>query len=78
MTTQAQHILTEARRLADEERAEVAAALIASLDGEPDADVEQAWSWEVTRRAQEAVEGQTPGRDWSEVYDRMKHGFGNS
>lgn len=49
------------------ERAELATDLIASRDGEPEADVEAAWASEVERRAREALSD--PGDDvaWEPV-----------
>ena len=43
MTKPAERVLSEALRLDTRERAQIAAELIASLDGEPDEDVEAAW-----------------------------------
>ena len=37
------------------ERAELAADLLASLDGEPETDVKAAWAVEIERRAREAL-----------------------
>ena len=64
MSTDAQHLLEEALRLPLIERAAVAAELIASMDGEPDADAEAAWAAEIERRATRAVGGASTGRDW--------------
>ena len=47
----AKKLLNEALGLPTEERAELAAELIASLDGPADADVEAAWAAEIERRA---------------------------
>ncbi len=64
MSTDARHLLEEALRLPVSERAAVAAELIASVDGEPDADAETAWAAEIERRATRAVRGESTGRDW--------------
>lgn len=50
MTAAAKSVLAEALRLNTEERAELAATLIASLGGEADEDVEAAWAAEIKRR----------------------------
>lgn len=57
MTEQAQAVLASALRLSIEERAELAAELLASLDGEPDADVEAAWAAEIDRRVRRLDQG---------------------
>ncbi|HEX9604151.1 MAG TPA: addiction module protein [Myxococcales bacterium] len=64
MSDEARHILEEALRLPLTERAAVAAELIASMDGEPDADAEKAWAAEIERRAARAIGGESTGRDW--------------
>ena len=58
------------------ERAELAADLLASLDGEPDADVDEAWAAEIERRAHRVRSGQANGRPWSEVYDHLTRPHG--
>lgn len=67
MSETARQILEEALRLPPEERATVIAELIASMDGEPDADAEQAWAIEIENRARRALRGESEGRDWSSV-----------
>lgn len=54
------------------ERAELAAALLASLDGEPEEDVEAAWAAEIQRRAEQVRSGHAKGRPWSEVRERLE------
>ena len=63
MTDQARNLLDEALRLPLTERAELAAELLASVDGAPDADAEKAWGAEVERRAERALRGESQGRD---------------
>ena len=67
MSETARQILEEALRLPLDERATVVAELIASIDGEPDADAEQAWAIEIERRARRALRGESAGRDWPSV-----------
>jgi len=50
MSTVLAELKQQAAQLSDNERAELALALIRSLDGEPGADVDQAWRTEVERR----------------------------
>lgn len=57
-----------------EERAELAAQLLASLDGEPDEDVEAAWAVEIGRRVEKIrAEGST-GRDWTDLMNELRRG----
>lgn len=71
MSTEARHVLEEALRLPLAERAGVIAELIASMDGEPDADVEEAWAAEIERRAARAISGQSSGRDFDSALDEI-------
>jgi putative addiction module component (TIGR02574 family) len=64
-------ILDEALQLSIAERARLAAELIASIDGPPDADAEEAWAAEVERRARRAVDGDSVGEDWENVRRRV-------
>ena len=72
MTKAAEKLLKSALELERDERAELAAELLASLDGAPDEDVEAAWAAEIERRAARARSGEDPGRPWPEVRDRIK------
>jgi putative addiction module component (TIGR02574 family) len=54
MTERARKVLQDAMELPLPERAELAADLLASLDGEPDAQVEAAWASEIERRVRDA------------------------
>lgn len=65
MSGRAQKVLGEALGLSDEERAEVALELVASLDGPRDADAEEAWVAEIERRARRVLSDPDGGEDWS-------------
>ena len=65
MSGRAQKLLGEALDLTDEERAEVALELVASLDGPKDADSEDAWILEIERRARRVLADSDGGEDWS-------------
>jgi Putative addiction module component len=67
MSDETRHLLDEALRLPLADRAEFAAELLASMDGAPDADAEQAWAAEISRRAERAIRGESRGRDANEV-----------
>jgi putative addiction module component (TIGR02574 family) len=71
MNEPAKKILDRAMRLSVPQRAEVAAELLASLDGEPDSDVEAAWAEEIERRIQRIRSGQAEGHPWAEVRERL-------
>ena len=75
MTKATEKILESALALNLDERAELAAELLASLDGAPDKDAEAAWAREIERRAERARLGADPGRPWPEVRDRIKRGL---
>ena len=72
MTKAAEKILAEALTLETQERANVAAKLIASLDGEPEEDVEAAWAAEVARRIDEIEAGQVESVPWEDVERRIE------
>ena len=68
----AEKLLHEALRLPTEERAELAAELIASLDGPAAPDVEAAWAVEIERRAAKVLSGESQGAPWEEVRRRIE------
>jgi Putative addiction module component len=53
------------------DRAEPAAEILSTMDGEPDPDAEQAWALEIARRAERAVDGVSRGEDWEAVHDEL-------
>jgi len=71
MSDAARHVLDQALQLTVAERAQVAAELLASIDGEPEADAEQAWAGEIERRAERALRGESKGLDADEVWNRV-------
>jgi putative addiction module component (TIGR02574 family) len=75
MTSRATQLLRDALELATEERAAVAAELLAGLDSsEPHdaADIEAAWSQEIERRVQRVLSGESAGTPWEEVRRRIE------
>lgn len=75
MTSRAQDVLREALALALDERADVAAELLASLDdaaAERPADVEAAWAAEIERRARRALADESGGVAWDDVRRRAE------
>ena len=74
MTSRAQELLREALTLPVEERADVAAELLASLDEAPVedlAEVEAAWAREIERRARRVMSGESAGEPWEDVRARV-------
>jgi putative addiction module component (TIGR02574 family) len=67
MNEPAKRILDEALRLPIPQRAEVAAELLASLDGEPEPDADAAWAAEIEQRIRRIRSGRAKGRTWAEV-----------
>lgn len=72
MTETVEQLLKLALKLGSEERAALAAELIASLDGEPDCDAEPTWASEIERRAERARAGEDPGKAWPEARKRLR------
>ena len=72
---EAQELLREALALPLDERADVAAELLASLDdaeAEDPAEVEAAWAAEIERRARRVLAGGTTGIPWEDVRRRAE------
>lgn len=57
------------------ERAALAADLLASLDGVPEAEVEAAWAAEIESRARRLLSGEDPGHAWEDVRARLRAEF---
>jgi putative addiction module component (TIGR02574 family) len=75
MSPRAQELLREALALPLDERADVAAQLLASLDDaaavDP-AEIEAAWVEEIEQRARRVMTGETTGIPWEEVRRRAE------
>jgi putative addiction module component (TIGR02574 family) len=67
MTKAAEDVLHDALALPLGQRAEIAAELLASLDGEPQEGVEAAWQAEIASRVERVQRGEASGRPWAEV-----------
>lgn len=75
MSSRAQQLLRDALALPLDERADVAAELLASLDeakAEHPADVEAAWAAEIERRARRVMAGESTGVPWEDVRRRAE------
>jgi hypothetical protein len=74
MTEHAQSLLREALSLSDDERADLIAELLVSLEGpvvDDVAAVEQAWAEELETRARRVLAGPAQGEEWSQVRARL-------
>lgn len=72
MTKAAEKVLEAALTLDTRERADLAAKLLASLDGEPEENVEAAWAAEVARRIEEIEAGRVELVPWEDVERRIE------
>ena len=72
MAEKAAEILKEALPLSEEERGELASALLESLDPMVDDGVEQAWEEEIARRIHEIDSGKVKTVSWEEAKKRIQ------
>ena len=72
MTAIAETLKSELEQLSTEDRAELAAYLIHSLDEEEDPDAEAAWGAELARRAEEIRSGHASGEPAATVFARLR------
>jgi putative addiction module component (TIGR02574 family) len=70
--TALEKVRSEALRLPESERAELAHSLVVSLDGPTDADAEPAWDAEILRRLAEIDSGTAELIDREELRRRMR------
>ena len=62
----------KAAQLPEAERAELALALIESLDGPADVDVEEAWRVEIEHRVAQVERGEVELMPGDEVFERLR------
>ena len=72
MMTRADAVLAEALRLDAKARADIAAELLASLDGPADPDAEAAWQAEIQRRVAAIESGTAELEPWEDVKRRIE------
>ena len=72
MTKAAEAVLADALRLDLDARAELAAELLASLDGPADPDAEVAWNVEIERRVAAIEAGTVRLEPWEDVKRRIE------
>jgi putative addiction module component (TIGR02574 family) len=75
MSPTAEELLKQVLTLGEKDRASVAGALIESLHGPADPDVETAWDVEIRRRIEELDSGAVEAIPWQEVRERLFRGF---
>ena len=69
-------ILDQAKSLSEPDRARLAHDLLATLDGQPDADAATAWEQEVRRRLAEVENEGTRTISREELTERLDHRLG--
>ena len=72
MTKAAETILADALRLDPNARAQLAAEILASLDGPTDPDAEAAWKAEIARRVADLDAGRSRLEPWEDVKRRIE------
>jgi putative addiction module component (TIGR02574 family) len=72
MTQRAAAVLAEALRLDEHARAELAAELLASLDGPSDPSADTAWAAEIERRVASIEAGEATLEAWDDVRRRIE------
>ncbi len=72
MTKATEAVLAEALRLDTDARAQLAAELLASLDGPSDPDAEAAWQVEIERRVADLESGKVKLEPWEQVKRRIE------
>jgi putative addiction module component (TIGR02574 family) len=72
MSKAAQSVFADALRLEPDTRAELAAELLASLDGPQDPDAEAAWDEEIERRIAAIEAGTIRLEPWADVKRRIE------
>jgi Putative addiction module component len=72
MTPAVAAVLAEALRLDERARAEVAAELLASLDGPADSDADVEWAAEIERRVASIESGAAVLEPWEDVKRRIE------
>lgn len=73
MTEAVQHLLNEADRLSQSERAQLAYALIQSLDDSEDPDAANLWDAELAKRSEEIRQGTAKGKRAEDLYRELSN-----
>lgn len=75
MSETTEQLLKKVLSLGEKDRALLAGALIESLHGEADPNVDDAWEYEIQKRVSELESGAVESVPWSEVRERLFRGF---
>ncbi|MBE7480649.1 MAG: addiction module protein [Polyangiaceae bacterium] len=67
----AEKVLSDALELTAQDRAKLAAALLASLDEGEDEDAGHAWAAQIEGRAERVLSGGSQGAPWEAVRERL-------
>jgi len=67
MTQQGKNLLADALRLPENERADIAALLMDSLEPEEDANAESAWGVEIQKRIEDLQSGRVKALPWADA-----------
>ena len=76
MSIELTELKRKAAQLSESERAELALALIESLDGEADTGVDEAWRIEIERRVAEIDRAEVQPIPGDEVFARLRRKLG--
>ena len=71
MTQRSLEILEKALVLTEEERADIVASLVESLDPPVDADAESVWQQEIARRATQLDSGKAKTIPWKKIQSQV-------
>ena len=71
MTQRSLELLQQALSLTEEERADLAASILNTLDASPDPDAESLWQEEVSRRVSDLDSGKAKTTPWQEVQSQV-------
>lgn len=66
-----ERVLADALSLTEEQRVRLAADILRSVEGPPDALDDDAWVAELRRRAERVLRGESNGSPWTEVRDDL-------
>ncbi len=75
MTAASEDLFRQALSLDEKDRATLAGALIESLHGEIEPGTDEAWAAEIKRRVAELEANSVASVPWSQVKDRLFHGY---
>ncbi|MEM6533931.1 MAG: addiction module protein [Myxococcota bacterium] len=76
MTSQTKQLLDEVMKLTADERAQIAAVILRSLDGEAEPDAEEKWAEVIDRRLEESENGTVELLDWDEARKELDRKLG--